>query len=97
MTILFFIVHLMGATMLLLYAVRMVRTGIERAFGASFKRIVTTTSNPASSASTGWFWLLYCKARRRWRCWLRGLQAPGRWGLVQGLRWCWGPIWGRPC
>ena len=43
----------MGATMLLLYAVRMVRTGIERAFGSSFKRLVTQTSNPLSSAATG--------------------------------------------
>ena len=53
MIILNFLVQLTGATMLLLYAVRMVRTGIERAFGASFHRIMTTTSNPASSAATG--------------------------------------------
>ena len=39
--------------MLLLYAVRMVRTGIERAFGASFKRTVTAAGNPVSSAATG--------------------------------------------
>ncbi|WP_114285570.1 Na/Pi cotransporter family protein [Candidatus Halocynthiibacter alkanivorans] len=53
MTIVSFVVQLMGATMLLLYAVRMVRTGIERAFGASFKRVVTTTSHPLSAAGTG--------------------------------------------
>lgn len=53
MTIITFLVQLMGATMLLLYAVRMVRTGIERAFGSSFKRVVTQTSNPLSSAATG--------------------------------------------
>ena len=53
MSIVNFLVELTGATMLLLYAVRMVRTGIERAFGASFHRIMTTTSNPASSAFTG--------------------------------------------
>ncbi|MCF6232604.1 MAG: Na/Pi cotransporter family protein [Rhodobacteraceae bacterium] len=53
MSIVSFLVELTGATMLLLYAVRMVRTGIERAFGASFHRIMTTTSNPASSAATG--------------------------------------------
>ena len=30
-----------GATVLLLFAVRMVRTGVERAFGASFRRLMT--------------------------------------------------------
>lgn len=39
--------------MLLLYAVRMVRTGIERAFGASFKRYVTNTTNSVTAAVTG--------------------------------------------
>lgn len=53
MNILNFVVELTGATMLLLYAVRMVRTGIERAFGASFRRLVTTASNKATAASTG--------------------------------------------
>ncbi|MFV2052915.1 Na/Pi cotransporter family protein [Aliiroseovarius sp. YM-037] len=53
MVVVSFLVQLAGATMLLLYAVRMVRTGIERAFGASFKRTVTTASNPVSSAVTG--------------------------------------------
>ncbi len=51
--ILTFLVELTGATMLLLYAVRMVRTGIERAFGASFRRVVTGTRNPGSAAATG--------------------------------------------
>ena len=53
MTILSFLVELLGATMLLLYAVRMVRTGIERAFGASFQRVVTTVRNPVQAAGTG--------------------------------------------
>ncbi|WP_108483836.1 Na/Pi cotransporter family protein [Oceaniglobus ichthyenteri] len=53
MTILSFLIHLMGATMLLLYAVRMVRTGIERAFGASFRRLMTRTSNVFGAAATG--------------------------------------------
>ncbi len=42
MAILNFLIHLFGATMLLLFAVRMVRTGIERAFGASFRRLITS-------------------------------------------------------
>lgn len=41
MTILIFMLNLAGATMLLLFAVRMVQTGIERAMGSSFKRIIT--------------------------------------------------------
>lgn len=52
-TILSFIIHLTGATMLLLYAVRMVRTGIERAFGPSFQRLMTRSSNVASASVTG--------------------------------------------
>ena len=41
MNILAFFLNLAGATMLLLFAVRMVQTGIERAVGPSFKRILT--------------------------------------------------------
>ena len=37
-----FLIHLAGATMLLLFAVRMVQTGIERAMGPSFRRIITS-------------------------------------------------------
>lgn len=53
MTILSFLTQLAGATMLLLFAVRMVRTGIERAFGASFHRVMTKTQNPMKAAGTG--------------------------------------------
>lgn len=42
MTTLVFLINLGGATFLLLFAVRMVQTGIERAMGPSFRRIVTT-------------------------------------------------------
>ncbi|PCJ76881.1 MAG: Na/Pi cotransporter [Rhodobacteraceae bacterium] len=41
MSVLAFFLNLAGATMLLLFAVRMVQTGIERAFGPSFKRMMT--------------------------------------------------------
>ena len=43
LAILIFLLHLAAATMLLLFGVRMVRTGIERAMGSSFKRLVTGT------------------------------------------------------
>lgn len=41
MNVLAFFLNLAGATMLLLFAVRMVQTGIERAMGPSFKRMMT--------------------------------------------------------
>lgn len=41
MAIVSFLINLAGATMLLLFSVRMVRTGIERSFGASFQRVMT--------------------------------------------------------
>jgi phosphate:Na+ symporter len=41
MTTLAFLINLAGATMLLLFAVRMVQTGIERSMGPSFRRMVT--------------------------------------------------------
>ena len=41
MSVLAFFLNLAGATMLLLFAVRMVQTGIERAMGPSFKRMMT--------------------------------------------------------
>lgn len=41
MVIVDFLLELAGATILLLFGVRMVRTGVERAFGASFRRLVT--------------------------------------------------------
>ncbi|KIC10837.1 Na/Pi cotransporter, partial [Leisingera sp. ANG-M1] len=46
-------ISLAGATMLLLFAVRMVRTGIERSYGASFQRLMTGQRSYASSAATG--------------------------------------------
>jgi phosphate:Na+ symporter len=39
--------------MLLLYAVRLVRTGIERTYGASFRRLMTRNSNLAAASATG--------------------------------------------
>ena len=46
-----FLIHLAGATMLLLYAVRMVRTGIERSMGPSFRRIITSRKDSRLQAA----------------------------------------------
>jgi len=53
MAILTFLVQLAGATMLLLFAVRMVRTGIERAFGSAFRDMVTSPRSRIQSAALG--------------------------------------------
>ena len=39
--------------MLLLYAVRMVRTGVERLLGTSFKKIILRVNNPIAYAGLG--------------------------------------------
>ncbi len=53
MAILTFLLNLTGAIMLLLFAVRMVRTGIERSFGASFQRWLTESTSLIGSGATG--------------------------------------------
>ncbi|CAD0186977.1 Na/Pi-cotransporter II-related protein [Ruegeria sp. THAF57] len=53
MAILTFIMQLAGATMLLLFAVRMVRTGIERSYGASFQRVLTRNNGVLGASFTG--------------------------------------------
>lgn len=48
------LVHLAGATLLLLYSVRMVRTGVERAAGPSLRRAITgKRHNPFSALLLG--------------------------------------------
>lgn len=53
MAIVSFLISLAGATMLLLYAVRMVRTGIERSYGASFQRVMTEQRSYAQASIVG--------------------------------------------
>ncbi len=53
MAILSFFINLAGATMLLLFAVRMVRTGIERSYGAQFQRWLTESQSLTGSGATG--------------------------------------------
>ena len=85
MTILYFLVQLMGATMLLLYAVRMVRTGIERAFGASFRRVVTKTSNPVNSAVTGLVLAIVLQSSAAVGLLVAGFSGTGALGFSAGL------------
>ncbi|MCP5074820.1 MAG: Na/Pi cotransporter family protein [Rhodobacteraceae bacterium] len=53
MPILNFLLQLAGATMLLLFAVRMVRTGIERSFGVAFHRVLTQQKSRTGAALSG--------------------------------------------
>ncbi len=53
MAILTFLLNLAGSVMLLLFAVRMVRTGIERSFGARFQRWLTESNSLIGSGATG--------------------------------------------
>lgn len=53
MVILSFLLQLFGATFLLLFAVRMVRTGIERAFGDTFRRALTGDQTPVRLVPLG--------------------------------------------
>lgn len=53
MAIISFFISLAGATMLLLFAVRLVRTGIERSFGSSFQRVLTQSQSLIGSSLTG--------------------------------------------
>jgi len=55
MLIVEFLLNLAGATLLLLFAVRMVRTGVERAYGASFRRVMTRSRARVRAALAGVF------------------------------------------
>ena len=85
MNILTFIVELTGATMLLLYAVRMVRSGIERAFGASFRRHVTTASNRATAATTGLFLAIILQSSAAVALLVAGFAGTGALSFATGL------------
>ncbi|MGB3242918.1 MAG: Na/Pi cotransporter family protein [Sulfitobacter sp.] len=53
MLIMRFLISIAGATMLLLFAVRLVRTGIERSYGASFQRLMTGQRGPVQASGVG--------------------------------------------
>ena len=85
MTIIIFLTQLAGAVMLLLYAVRMVRTGIERAFGPSFRRVVTTTTNPFQAALTGVVMAIILQSSAAVALLVAGFSSTGALGFGAGL------------
>lgn len=85
MAILAILIQLAGATMLLLYAVRMVRTGIERAFGASFKRVVTRVTHPVRAALTGTILAVILQSSAAVALLVAGFAEIGAIGFAPGL------------
>lgn len=53
MAILLFLLHVAAATMFLLFGVRMVQSGVERAYGAQFRRLLTQSGMPLRVGFSG--------------------------------------------
>ena len=85
MNILTFLVELTGATMLLLYAVRMVRTGIERTFGSAFRKLVTSATNQPTAAATGLFMAVVLQSSAAVALLVAGFAGTGALAFATGL------------
>lgn len=85
MPVLTFLIQLFGATMLLLFAVRMVRTGIERSFGASFRRLVTTDRSVIGLAPVGVMLAIILQSSAAVTLLVAGFAGSGAVGFTQGL------------
>ncbi|MFW8633517.1 Na/Pi cotransporter family protein [Cribrihabitans pelagius] len=85
MAILTFLISLAGATMLLLYAVRMVRTGIERSYGASFQRLLTARQSHLSAGAMGLLLALVLQSSAAVALLASGFAASGYLAFPAGL------------
>lgn len=85
MAIVSFLISLAGATMLLLFAVRMVRTGIERSYGASFQRVMTGQSNLLTSSLAGLVMAVVLQSSAAVALLTSGFAASGMLGFGAGL------------
>ncbi len=85
MAIVSFLISLAGATMLLLFAVRMVRTGIERSYGASFQRVMTGQSNMLQSSLAGLVMAVVLQSSAAVALLTSGFAASGMLGFGAGL------------
>ncbi len=86
MATLTFLIHLSGATMLLLFAVRMVQTGIERAMGPSFRRIITSRKDSrVQAALAGVMLAIVLQSATAASLLAAGFLASGLIGFVAGL------------
>ena len=86
MSVLSFFLNLAGATMLLLFAVRLVQTGIERAFGPSFKRVLTDDKrNRVQTAFVGMLLAIVLQSSTATALLATGFAAGGFLGVASGL------------
>lgn len=85
MAILTFLLNLAGSVMLLLYAVRMVRTGIERSFGARFQRWLTARTSLVGSGATGVILALFMQSSAAVALLASGFAAAGYLAFPAGL------------
>ncbi len=85
MAILEFLLNLAGATMLLLFAVRMVRTGIERSFGASFQRVITQQKSYLGAAGSGLGLAMVLQSSAAVALLVAGFTGSGALGFSTGL------------
>ncbi|EET48319.1 Na/Pi co-transporter family protein [Thalassobium sp. R2A62] len=85
MIIVSFLLELFGATMLLLFAVRMVRTGIERAFGAGFQRQVTARKHPIGLAIVGVFLAILLQSSAAVTLLVSGFAGSGALAFTQSM------------
>ncbi|MCK8484243.1 Na/Pi cotransporter family protein [Aliiroseovarius sp. S2029] len=85
MAIVTFVISLAGATMLLLFAVRMVRTGIERSFGAAFQRMLTENHSLIGSSFTGVFLAVVLQSSAAVALLATGFAASGYLAFPTGL------------
>lgn len=86
MSVLTFFLNLAGATMLLLFAVRMVQTGIERAMGPSFKRVLTDNKrNRLQTALAGMVFAIILQSSTATTLLATGFAAGGLVTVANGL------------
>ena len=85
MHIIEFVIHLTAAIMLLLFAIRMVRTGVERLFGNGFKDVMAKVSNPVSSVLVGGVLALILQSSAAVALLVAGFVTSGFMGFTAGV------------
>ncbi|MCK0151552.1 Na/Pi cotransporter family protein [Marivita sp. S6314] len=85
MQILIFLLHLAGAVLLLLFAVRMVRTGIERALGPRLHRTVSRPRSPLTMMASGLVMAMILQSSAAVTLLVAGFAGTGGVGFVPGL------------
>ena len=85
MPVLHVVIQLAGATMLLLYAVRMVRTGIERSYGVHFQSLMTRHNSRLKSALIGMIMAIVLQSSAAVALLSSGFASSGLLGFTPGL------------